>query len=103
GVGHGFGPEIGHEVAPRDTLWSIAEARLGDPRRWREIADLNYGTVQFDGAALSTDHWVRPGWHLVLPGPPAREPTVDTSPAVLFLPPVANPWHSPAWRPARAR
>ena len=95
GVGHGFGPEIGHEVAPRDTLWSIAEARLGDPRRWREIADLNYGTVQFDGAALSTDHWVRPGWHLVLPGPPAREPTVETSTAVPSLPTVAIPEHSP--------
>ena len=64
GPGIGFEHEVGYEVAARDTLWSIAEARLGDPRRWREIADLNYGAVQSDGAALSMDHWVRPGWHL---------------------------------------
>jgi hypothetical protein len=28
-------------VQERDSLWRIAEARLGDPLRWREIYDLN--------------------------------------------------------------
>jgi len=95
GVGYGFMPEVGHVVAPRDTLWSIAEVRLGDPRRWREIADLNYGAVQSDGAALSTDHWVRPGWHLVLPGPPAREPAVEISTTFPSIPTAAIAENSP--------
>ena len=87
GVAH----EVAHEVAPRETLWSIAEDRLGDPRRWRQIAELNYGAVQFDGAALSTDHWVLPGWHLMLPGPLFREPVVEISTTVPSIPTAAMP------------
>jgi DNA-binding SARP family transcriptional activator len=56
-----------HTVAARETLWSVAEGRLGSAQRWREIAQLNYGRVQADGEALSGDHWIRPGWSLVLP------------------------------------
>jgi DNA-binding SARP family transcriptional activator len=56
-----------HRVGPRETLWSIAAERLGSAKRWREIAELNYGAVQLDGSSLAEDHWVRPGWLLMLP------------------------------------
>jgi hypothetical protein len=56
-----------HRVAPRETLWSIAADRLGSARRWRELADLNYGIRQSDGGSLGRDHWVRSGWTLQLP------------------------------------
>jgi len=56
-----------HVVVGRQTLWSVAELRLGSPRRWKEIAELNYGRFQPDGARLGDDHWISPGWQLVLP------------------------------------
>ncbi len=37
-------PAIGS--SGRETLWSIAEDQFGQARRWREIADLNYGMAQ---------------------------------------------------------
>ena len=43
-----------HLVMPRETLWSIAEDRLGSPFRWKEIAELNYDVPQADGGALTT-------------------------------------------------
>ncbi|HUA95083.1 MAG TPA: LysM peptidoglycan-binding domain-containing protein [Acidimicrobiales bacterium] len=57
-------------VRPRDTLWSIAQRELGSPLAWRAIARANYGRPQPDGLALTDDHWIRPGWILVLPGAP---------------------------------
>ena len=56
-----------YRVAPRDTLWSIADKQLGSARRWKELAQLNYGGAQPDGGSLGHDHWVRPGWTLRLP------------------------------------
>jgi len=56
-----------HLVGDRETLWSVADHRLGSPRRWREIAALNYDRPQPDGGRLTTDHWIRPGWQLLLP------------------------------------
>ena len=60
-------PRPSHLVASRETLWSIAGERLGSPLRWKEIAELNYHIRQRDGEALTTEHWVRPGWTLELP------------------------------------
>jgi DNA-binding SARP family transcriptional activator len=69
----GDGSMARHLVAWRETLWSIAEDRLGDARRWREIAELNYAVVQPDGTRLTADHWILPGWELLLPTPGAQE------------------------------
>ncbi len=69
-VGSGVDPESRstlHTVRARETLWSVAEERLGTARRWRELAERNYGRVQPDGGRLTGDHWIRPGWELVLP------------------------------------
>ena len=61
-----------HVVGHRDTLWSIAERRLGSARRWREIGVANHGVPQGDGSQLTGDHWVKPGWILTLPVPGGR-------------------------------
>ncbi len=74
-----------YRVGRFDTLWSIAEATLGDGRRWQEIRDLNIGRVMPDGHRITqaTDR-LTPGWELILPAdaqPPDRptEVTVEGS------------------------
>ncbi len=64
-----------HTVSARETLWSIAEARLGTARRWKEIADLNYRSRQADGGMLTDTHWIQPGWTLRLPVDATPGPT----------------------------
>lgn len=78
-----------YTVQPGDSLWRIAETRLGDGTRYGEIAQLNYGRQQSDGRALTADHWLAPGWTLLLPpdtigpvspsehGPPPRTVVVE--------------------------
>ena len=68
-----------YRVSARETLWSIAEDQLGQARRWKEIAELNYGRIQGDGSRLTGDHWIQPGWELLLP---TTGPIVDPSAAV---------------------
>jgi len=58
-------------VQPGDCLSVIAERYLGDWRLDTEIAELNYGRLQPDGLALVNDHWIYPGWVLIMP-PEAR-------------------------------
>lgn len=54
-------------VEPGDCLSVIAERYLGDWRLDTEIEALNYGRLQPDGLALVNDHWIYPGWVLVMP------------------------------------
>ena len=73
-------PSRTHTVQPGDTLWQLATDLLGDGARYSEIAKLNYGVAQPDGHALTSAHWLTPGWQLTLPDDAA--PTTDTgSPA----------------------
>jgi hypothetical protein len=51
-------------VASGDTLWAIARRRLDDPRRWRDIFELNRGRRQHDGRRLTDPRLILPGWHL---------------------------------------
>ena len=67
----GAGHDRVHVVAPRDTLWDIAAAELGDPLRWREILDLNRSRPQPDGGRLRDDTPLHVGWTLTLPDNPA--------------------------------
>src|SRR2546423_8497729 len=76
-------------VRPRDDLWDLAEAHLGDPFRWREIWELNAGRLQPDGQGFVEPELILPGWVLELPpdavgieAPPA---------AALPAPPAAVP------------
>ena len=54
-------------VRPGDCLSVLAERHLGDWRLDTEIEALNYGRLQPDGRALVDDHWIYPGWVLVMP------------------------------------
>jgi DNA-binding SARP family transcriptional activator len=65
-------------VQPGDTLWSIAARTLGSPLRWRQIAAVNLGRPQPDGERMVDDHWIRPGWVLVLPPSTVSEATSST-------------------------
>jgi nucleoid-associated protein YgaU/DNA-binding SARP family transcriptional activator len=60
-------PGLMYAVRPGDSLWRIAQTTLGDGARYTEIAELNYGRRQSDGRSLGTDHWLAPGWTLLLP------------------------------------
>jgi DNA-binding SARP family transcriptional activator len=57
-----------HVVRPGETLWDIARTELGDPRRWRELFEMNRGTPQPDGRRLEDSELLRPGWRIELPG-----------------------------------
>ena len=56
-----------HIVRPDETLWDIARTQLGDPRRWRELFDLNRDRPQPDGRRLEDQDLLRPGWRIELP------------------------------------
>lgn len=70
-------------VQPRETLWGIAERALGDGRRFQEIADLNRGRLQPDGATFESPHVIRPGWVLQLP---IAEPLPPVGPEHIVVP-----------------
>ncbi|MEU4095898.1 LysM peptidoglycan-binding domain-containing protein [Streptomyces sp. NPDC026673] len=55
-------------VRPAESLWSIANDRLGDGYRWDEIAHLNDGRTMTDGTVFRAEDPIRPGWVLLLPG-----------------------------------
>ncbi|GIE93898.1 hypothetical protein Ari01nite_13630 [Paractinoplanes rishiriensis] len=66
-----------HRVTAGDNLWDIAEQRLGDPHRWREIYVLNRGHEQANGYALSDPDEIHIGWVLALPAHEAAPATPD--------------------------
>jgi hypothetical protein len=54
-------------VARGDSLWGIAERRLHDPMRWREIWRLNRGKLMKTGQRFTDPNLIRPGWVLKIP------------------------------------
>ncbi|WP_042410780.1 LysM peptidoglycan-binding domain-containing protein, partial [Streptacidiphilus carbonis] len=67
---------------PADSLWSIAESRLGSGARWHEIARLNQGRVMdAAGRRFDADRPIQPGWVLLMPADatsPVTPPTANT-------------------------
>lgn len=59
------GPHV--TVRAGDSLWAIAEQRLGDGLRWKEIARLNDGRRMPDGTRFTDDATLQPGWQLRVP------------------------------------
>lgn len=58
-----------YTVGPGDTLWGIADKRLGDGSRYDEIERLNAGRPQAAGGRLVDADEIQPGWVLRLPAP----------------------------------
>lgn len=76
-----------------DTLWSIAEATLGDPLRWPELETLNIDRSQPDGNALTPGGRLQPGWQLALPADAALTPTeAAPQPGVVAVEPGDTLW-----------
>jgi DNA-binding SARP family transcriptional activator len=68
-----------HHVVEGDNLWDIAEAKLSDPNRWREIYVLNRGHLQANGYALTDPDIIHIGWVLVLPERQSAAPAAPTT------------------------
>jgi DNA-binding SARP family transcriptional activator/LysM repeat protein len=68
-----------YTVVRHDTLWSIAEAKLGNPLKWKQIFALNEGRPQPDGQTLADPHWIYPGWVLTLPAASSSAPDVSAA------------------------
>ncbi|MFK4120047.1 LysM peptidoglycan-binding domain-containing protein [Streptomyces longwoodensis] len=67
-----------HHVQDGDTLWDIAEKRLGAGIEWHRIVDANEGVRQKDGSLVTADTTVlQPGWVLRLPADASPAPSTD--------------------------
>ncbi|MFH9818302.1 LysM peptidoglycan-binding domain-containing protein [Streptomyces sp. NPDC017230] len=67
-----------HQVQDGDTLWDIAEKRLGAGIEWHRIIDANDGVRQADGSLVTADTTVlQPGWILRLPADASPPPSAD--------------------------
>ncbi|MFG2716220.1 LysM peptidoglycan-binding domain-containing protein [Streptomyces goshikiensis] len=82
----GQAPTATHTVRdakPAESLWSIAEARLGDGGRWEDIAALNEGNTMTDGNTFHADGPIQPGWILHLPADARPAPAASGHPPKL--------------------
>ncbi|WP_331729129.1 LysM peptidoglycan-binding domain-containing protein (plasmid) [Streptomyces avidinii] len=67
-----------HHVQDGDTLWDIAEQRLGAGIGWHRIVEANEGVRQADGSLVTADTTVlQPGWTLRLPADASPAPSAD--------------------------
>ena len=68
-------------VKKGDTLWDIADDKLGDPYRYPEIFKASKKTFQPDGRRLVNPDLIYPGWELTIPAKaekPKRAAQPDT-------------------------
>ena len=85
--------ESNYTVRPGDTLWGIAEQHVGDPRRYREIYQLNAGRTQDVGGHLADPDVLIPGWVLRLPATDSAAQTTQPQPGPKspVFPPTSDP------------
>jgi DNA-binding SARP family transcriptional activator len=94
-----------------DSLYRIAQRRLGDGNRWPEIWRLNAESTQPGGRALTSPSLIHPGDRIrlpptprpVVPEPPQRQPPptkpAATSPPSPAAPPAAASDAGSSWEP----
>jgi nucleoid-associated protein YgaU len=83
---------VHHVTSNDESMWDLAQHYLGDGMRWKEIAQLNQGVPQPDGATVTAATLqLTPGWTLRLPTD-AR----TTSPAPEHAEPAAATHSLPA-------
>ncbi|MFC0860939.1 tetratricopeptide repeat protein [Sphaerimonospora cavernae] len=70
-----------YSVRQGDSLWKIADRKLGSPGRWQKIWKLNAGSAQPGGHRFTNPGVIRPGWKLRLPEQ-ARKAEREEPPAV---------------------
>ncbi|MBK6871193.1 MAG: LysM peptidoglycan-binding domain-containing protein [Kineosporiaceae bacterium] len=88
-----------HIVADGESLWDIAEDRLGDGQEWPRLFQSSQATVQPDGGHLTDPDLLRPGWIVTLPddaAEPTAEPTAVVDPAWGATPAAALPAPAPS-------
>lgn len=68
-----------YRVQPGDTLWEIADERLGSPRLWRRIWKLNAHSSQPGGRTFSDPDLIRPGWKLILAPKKIARPSQESA------------------------
>jgi hypothetical protein len=73
-----------HTVRPGESLWEIAEQRLGDPLRWKEIWALNQGREMGDGQRFEDPHLILPRWVLQLPSDSQPADSLSTAPVRVY-------------------
>jgi len=86
-----------YPVVEGDNLWDIAEAKLGDPFRWRDIYALNRDKPQANGYALRDPDEIHIGWWLALP---ARDHATTPPPATTKPAPHGDADERPEQAPA---
>ena len=82
-----------------DTLWDIADHKLDDPDRWRDIYTLNRGHEQANGDALTDPDEIHVGWVLALPAhdaAPAQRPSTAPADSGASTPSNAAPTPHPS-------
>lgn len=69
-----------------DSLWRLAQRRLGSGRRYTELWQANKGRVMPDGKRFTDPDLIYPGWVLALPDQPVPAPAEAATP-----PPTTTP------------
>ena len=57
-----------YTIQTGDTLWGVAEQKLGDGSRWSELAEGLKNRPQADGTTMSDPNLIYVGWTVELPG-----------------------------------
>jgi DNA-binding SARP family transcriptional activator len=82
-----------------DSLWRMAERKLGDGNRWPEIYELNKGKPQPDGGTFTHPGRIFPGEEMMLPvdatEPPAPPPPATPPPETSTSPPNSSTMPTP--------
>lgn len=89
-------------VQAGDTLSAIANRELGDAAAWPPLFEANRGRVQPDGTLFNDPDRLQPGFALLIPSIPTRQPPPPPSavPVQPSKPPTPSPASPPTQRPA---